>query len=706
MVHPVMKLLILSMSRIVSHALSRASRVLFLLLLSGMVLAGCRGSDETDISNPQFPVTNDPGAFGLFLNPLPGVPEGGAEVGEIDNVKDFPDAYYNTIDPDNTRDTFDKWREANGFINADGTEAACDPATCRQTHVKFRDFKDLGYGRNMFMRWNTVTRDVAVYVENFQVDAVPGIPYGPLNLEALINNDRQWNFGVNAIEFSAFPATGASARKFTKFYNFAGDGIKANATSGTQHIFVDLDNRGLKPMPTACIICHGGRGETLVVAASDGTRTLAPTLVGGIPGDVQAHMQTIEFDTLKFSNEPGFTREENEAGIQLINEAILSTYVYRKAEFTGDGDWSADLAIDTLNGRYAGDPGNPANRYSASFVPSGWSSDQNLYRTLMAPNCLVCHALRGTQVNPSISFPTLTAFKNYSARVDHLIYEQGKMPLGLLNYSNFWDSTDKDPATMATTLGLADRVDANDRAIRPGAPVAVIAAPPVATGIDAGGASLDIAITGSGSAFATSGSHRWQVTPATASVTPAATVGEAVLRASAAGTYTLTLTVDGIHGGSNSTTQTVRVLSASDAGAPPAGADISYFGAGGINELVIQRCIECHAQAGVYTSMPVYYTPCRSNDFNGNEFLYRSVLARVNFKSPLDSLFLRKPTNGSTDPVDRTRTVIAGYHEGGFVLEEDAEYSRILSWILNGAPSGIIPAGSTVDAGAQSCTTN
>ena len=682
-------------------------RSTLLLLLVGMTVVGCRGSDDIDTTALEFPTTDDPDAFGAFLNPLPGLPRDEVIAGEVNNVQDFPEAYYNTIDPDNTRDSFFKWRVENGFLNADGTEAPCDPATCRQTHVKFRDTKDLGYGRNMFLRWNTATNDVAVYVENFQV-LVEGLPpYGLLNLNALIDNERQFNFGVNAIEFSAFPATDAGARKFTKFYNFAGDGARNNDVSGSQQHFVDLDGRGDKPMPTACIICHGGRGETLVYRSGDDTLKLAPTLIGGIPGDVQAHMQTIEFDTLEFvDDEPGFTREDNADGIRLINEAILSTYEYRKANFSGSGEWDADLAIDTLKGRYAGDPGNPDNAYNENFVPSGWSADENLYKILGAPNCLVCHALRGTQINNTVSFNTLGNLQNYSARIDHLIYEQGKMPLGLLNYSDFWDSDDKDPATMAAALGLPDKIDVNQRAIRPGAPVAQISAPPVATGIDASGATLDIAITGSGSAFSTMDGHRWEVSPPTATVTPTGVSGDAMLRASAEGTHTLTLTVDGMNGGTDSTTQTVRVVSTDNEEAPTPPGDVSYFGAGGINELMIDKCIECHAPDRGFSSLPIHYTACRSDEFNGNEFLYRSVLARINFFSPLDSLFLRKPTNGSTDPVDRTNTQIIGYHQGGYVLEEDADYSKILSWILNGAPSGPIPDTSTISADAPLCTPN
>lgn len=682
----------------------RNTSLLLLLLLSTVFIAGCRGGEDTDIVEPQFPVTSDPDAFAAFLNSAPGVPREGVAVGDIDNVADFPEAYYNTIDPGDTRDTFFKWQLANGFINTDGSEAECNPSDCVQTHVSFRDTKDLGYGRNMFMRWNTLTGDVAVYVENFQVDAVPGVPYGPLNFEALVNDDRQWNFGVNAIEFSAFPATDAGAGKFTKFYNFAGDGIRANGVSGTQQHFVDLDNRGMKPMPGTCIVCHGGRGRTLVVQDSAGNKTLAPTLVGGIAGDVQAHLQTIEFDTLQFANEPGFRREDNEEGIRLINQAILSTYEYRAGRFTQQGDWDAQLAIDTLKGRYKGDPSNAANRYDADFVPVGWSANQNLYRTNMGPNCLVCHALRGTLANNSVAFPSLASFSQYDERVDHLIFEQGKMPLGLLNYSDFWDSEDKDPATLATALGLTDRIDDSQKAIRPGAPVAVISAPPRATGIDASGASLNIAITGSGSAFAQVASHRWQVSPAdNAAVESAGAVGDAILRVSAPGIYTLTLTVDGKNGGSDAASQSVQVFAVGDPGAPLAAGTIRYFGAGGIDELTVAKCQSCHAPDTIHGALPIHFSACQSDDFNGHEFVYRSVLARVNFDAPLDSLFLRKPINGATDPLDLAGSQIQGYHAGASLLNEN-EYSTVLSWILDGSPAGTLPAANTIDSNAPSCT--
>jgi hypothetical protein len=102
--------------------------------------------------------------------------------------------------------------------------------------------------------------------------------------------------------------------------------------------------------------------------------------------------------------------------------------------------------------------------------------------------------------------------------------------------------------------------------------------------------------------------------------------------------------------------------------------------------------------------MPLYFTACNSSEFNGHEFLYRSVLARVNFDAPLDSLIVRKPSNGATDPSNRSDSVIEGYHNGGLALESDEDYSRLLSWILNGAPAGSIPSSDTIPTTAVSCS--
>ena len=64
--------------KIMNSALSNKKWIL--VLLASVLLAGCRGSDETDVVEPRFPVTSDPDAFGAFLNQAPGVPRDGAAV--------------------------------------------------------------------------------------------------------------------------------------------------------------------------------------------------------------------------------------------------------------------------------------------------------------------------------------------------------------------------------------------------------------------------------------------------------------------------------------------------------------------------------------------------------------------------------------------------------------------------------------------------
>lgn len=688
---------------------SAVNKLLICLLLCGL-LAACRGED-VDSSEPVFPLTPNPDAFARFINPAPGVPAGGVAAGEIHNLEDFPEAYYNTIDPNGSRDTLQKWQIANGFINEDGSPAECAAPSCVSTHVQFRDTKDLGYGRNMFMRWDKTTGDVAVYVENFQVDGIPGMPYGPLNFEALVNGEREWNFGVNAIEFSAFP-NDASTRKFTKFYTFSGDGVRAVFSSGTQQHFVDLDGRGDRPMPNACIVCHGGHGRTLVVADSTGTKVLAPTISGGIPGDLQAQMQTIEFDTLQFANAQGFTPEDNEDGIRLINEAVLSTYVYRRDTSTpGTGDWDPTLAIETLNGRYGNTIDVPGTPYNSNFAPSGWSSSpgaQSVYNNPVRTNCLVCHAVLGSGLNTAIDFDNFSTFIDFADRIDHLVFERGLMPSGLLNYSNFWETEFRDPAQLAAFISRPERIDADDMAIPPGAPVAQLVAPPVAVGMS-NGLTLDIPISAGGSAFAAS--YQYSVSPSDQATIVVTDTDEskAMLRADSPGIYTVTLAISGDNGGTDSISKTIDVRE--QGGTLLAAADTRFFGVDGtdINSLLRNNnCLTCHIEAAGFSGMPVYFEACNATNLQGTQeqgfdFLYRSVLARVNFDSPLDSLIVRKATNGATDLGNLAGSGISGYHGGNLQLNDDVELGRLLGWILAGAPRGDLPPASLIASEAPDC---
>ena len=96
-----------------------------------ITLSGCRGGDDVAPIDPDFIQAPDPDHFNVFLNDEPAVPKAGiSSVDEIHNVDDFPEAYYNTIDPQNSRTTLDDWKTANGFLNADGSLPACDAQNC------------------------------------------------------------------------------------------------------------------------------------------------------------------------------------------------------------------------------------------------------------------------------------------------------------------------------------------------------------------------------------------------------------------------------------------------------------------------------------------------------------------------------------------------------------------------------------------------
>jgi len=87
-------------------------------------------------------------------------------------------AYYATIDPDSVKDTLEKWKVANGFY---------DVSADRIIQPRFRDTKDLGYGRGMRM-WTKADGSLYFFVENFQVRTLPGAAYTTLNLEALLTD--------------------------------------------------------------------------------------------------------------------------------------------------------------------------------------------------------------------------------------------------------------------------------------------------------------------------------------------------------------------------------------------------------------------------------------------------------------------------------------------------------------------------------------
>jgi hypothetical protein len=281
------------------------------IVLTTLILLSCSPGAEnpTDVFPHAAAViepTSGPDSFLLFPNPQK-QDDGSLQT----NTLAYATAYYEAIDPTNSKDTLAKWKAANGFGSGAGIEVK----------VVFGDVKDLGYGRRMTAR-DMGDGSYAFMVENYTVTPATNYGYSSLNLDAAIARDTRWHVSTNAIEFSAATCiTGdivgcLSTAKFAKFYTF-------HPTTGARLLEANLDGRGNKAMPGICISCHGGRAYPLTPA--NGSRTgnaLFPVIdftASKKRGDVEAHLQPFNVDSFGFSSVPGYTRADQEAKLKIIN---------------------------------------------------------------------------------------------------------------------------------------------------------------------------------------------------------------------------------------------------------------------------------------------------------------------------------------------------------------------------------------------------
>jgi mono/diheme cytochrome c family protein len=626
------------------------------------------------------------------------------------NSAEYAKAYYAMIDPGNNKDTLAKWQAANGFGAGDAT------------HVVFHDVRDLGYGRNLYVRRDTVTGDVAAYVENFAVTAVPGTgySYSALNLDAVVENDRRWHIGTNAIEYSSGP----SGQKITKFYTFNPD--------GTRRLMADLDGRGPKAMPGVCINCHGGRTDPLQLDAAD-------NWVFPRKGNTWARMQGIDVDALRFSDKPGFTRADQEAALKTINQIVLCTYSYNRflpapanpedlcRSPNAPGEWVGDFAGAPLIKAWYGGNGMPNATFSDTYVPPDWTplvtsipGTDSLYSNVIAPSCRACHVLRDTENWVGLDFSywsyTLDDALGYKERIKTHVFDRGRMPLALLVYNKFWEAgagPGTAPAQLADALDtLYPPTPSLDPAVSParagGSPLQP--GRPIANpGPNNRTVTTPLKLSAAASLFANT--YQWSiVTPApgsTAASLANANTARPTFNGDVDGPYVLRLVVG--NGTTLSdpadTTVNVRNTPASWGSAPLPKAirfsDIrnilqSSFTTGAVyGGAAYAGCSVCHNPGGGY-DMAVFYSdanrvgnscvdtlvyeetgPC--TDAQNMHQFYLDIRARVNFADPEDSRILRKPSNH--------------HHGGGLVPGFDLAtpggryyYDIFLEWIMNGAP--------------------
>lgn len=673
---------------------------------AALTLAGCGGGGDSATTNlpvtPRVAAVSGPDAFALFPNPLFDAslstsvtdPTRCPDLNMLvscflqSNDVSYAVAYYAAIDPGNNKDTFAKWKTANGFDN--GPTTGVGPLG--EVTATLGDAHDLGYGRRMTGRQNA-DGTLAFYVENYNVDVGGG--YGDiwLNVEAAARRDPHWFIGINGIEFSPGPT---GTKPFAKFYTF-------DPVTGARLNEVNLDSRGLKAMPGLCVNCHGGRGDPLTPSGlfARVENTVASLDSATLRGDLSAKLQPFKVDEFKFFdgvvNGVDYSRAGQEAKFKKLNEMVLCSYpkpsTDTSVDFSGTApctrpvagahDWQGNLA-PLLKAAYGGD-GLPNADYADTFVPDSWllAGRQSLYTNAIKPYCITCHVLRGISHQSDINFLNYTTFATYAPYIKKHVFERGNMPLARLVYENFWADVNDAPKLLADWLAeaaqgsLSVTRDTNNKPVRPGLPVADPGPDRVVP------PNTNITLSAGQSQFATSFQWAFSSNPGSAATLDGAassTRVNPVFRAPV-GSYTLTLTASNSAGRSSSKNLTVYVQSGVTI--PGSFTDVQ-------NILSDTNCASCHTPptgGGPATLPPLFYATTYNRSGTGDlltntDWLYEEVRGRVNFTDVAASPLLRKP---------------AGHHHGGGAIagfDDDlapgasgrTDYDLILNWILNGAP--------------------
>ena len=633
-----------------------------------LLLAACGGGGSPGDIHPgtdPAPVAGEPNAFLLFPNPQV-QPDGSLQT----NTPAYAQAYYAAIDPNDTKDTFAKWKAANGFDTGTGT----------QVTAVFGDSRDLGFGRRMTARQNT-DGTLAFTVENYLVKTGAAYSFSTLNLDAAIVRDPKSLVYLAAVEFSPGPAGGSN---FAKFFNF-------NVVTGARENMVDIDGRGDKAMPGPCVTCHGGRADALTPPDNSGKPhfNLLRNAVSRTRGDVQAQLPPFEVDGFQFSATRGYTRVDQEAALKTMNRWVLCSYpLPTPSTFPEDacrrpasaGEWQGTAAT-LIKAPYGGD-GLPSPIYAAPNLPPSWTAagQTSLYVTVIAPSCRACHIVRGTGMQSDIDFTTYEKFQPYAGRTFATVVNRGNMPLVKLVYDAFHASSGAEAlANFLVGQDLPAR-DASGKLLLPGRPIA----DPGPDRVLRQGATR---LSATGSLFANT--YAWsivsgpngRVPPLGATLTDANTA-QPTFNAATDGTYVLSLAAGNDSAQSAPKSLTLVVNNA----LTPAPNAIRFTDI----KAVLQdgfKCQGCHSPASPLPA-PIYFT---NEDRNGDGIVGNAtddawfcaeVRSRINFAEIAASDLLRKPQGihhrgGQGDGFD---TSVAPGQPGR------AKYDLFLNWALNGAP--------------------
>ncbi|MFT5400672.1 MAG: hypothetical protein ACI8XW_003483, partial [Gammaproteobacteria bacterium] len=422
-------------------------------------------------------------------------------------------------------------------------------------------------------------------------------------------------------------------------------------------------------------------------------------------------------------------RADYEEGLRKLNLAIFCTYPGSDthagcAAFGGgvasqgnSGEWSGDFGREMMLGWYGDTGGNNAlstvgSKFSDRFVPVGWRPKVGgppvgageLFTKVVGPNCFVCHGKRGTQLGSDVNalngkdldFSTWKKFISHADEIERLVFDEGKMPLGLLNYDNFWGDPEKGellasfiaPYVSNPTGFAARRTDSNGNIILPGRIVAR-AGPDRVTKQNA-------AITLNAQATLFADSYEWSLISSPPGGEDAALSSPNTMRSSFSadtdGDYVVQLTATSSENSSQQIDQLTIKVDSSLATAPR---DLTFYS--DISAELGTCAAACHGESGapgdgIVAGIPVWWTenqpfgtpPAATSPQLG---FYEQVLARVNMEVIEDSLILKKPSR--VHHYGGSQAQNFGYNLTKTLGDFDRRnYDKFVNWIAEGAPCG------------------
>jgi len=232
-----------------------------------------------------------------------------------------------------------------------------------------------------------------------------------------------------AMEYSVTPGRNGGL-PFTKFLTFA--------PNGSLVLSVNLDGRGEKYLPGACVACHGGVGYAGRFAES-----------GNPTPDLKASFLPFDTGNYKFSStRAGLNEQAQSAAIRQLNDLVVATNPTPSTQALVQGWYASNPTVldktyvPPIWAAYAKDTGNAATTVTAT-------ESARFYREVVGTTCRTCHAAMRPDFdwdNGLAGVPFLAAYRG-SAHIcggGADVHVNASMPNALISQDRLQDQLRRD----------------------------------------------------------------------------------------------------------------------------------------------------------------------------------------------------------------------------------------------------------------------